>query len=173
MAYEMGNFGQTSTNSVTEARLKINELTSLQKRVDEGLRNMPEGPEKQRLLKIRDESRGVFSKYILPAWNRIKDMVGGAFGDIDHDEAMGIIPLIPIAAVTAATAMLGYVGNSILMERRILNDPSFTAAQKTQLLSSGGLQSLVGLTSNIKTLAILAVVGYVAFRYFASRQRNA
>jgi len=170
---EFGDFGSTSSPSaVTEAGQKIAELTSVQKQVDIGLQNMPAGPDKDRLLKMREESRGIFSKYILPAWNKIKDMVGSGFAGIHEDEEMGVIPLIPIAAVAAATAMLGYVGNSILIERRILNDPSFTAAQKAQILSGGGLKSLVGLTGNIKTLAIVAVIGFAAFQYFV-RKNNA
>lgn len=165
---DFGNLGATSEGAVSDARKKFSELTDVQKKVDEGLKNMPEGPEKQRLLKIRNESRGVFSKYILPAYNKLKNMLGSGFAG----EEMGILPLVPIAAAAAATAMLGYVGNSIIMERRILNDPSFTAAQKAQMLSGGGLKSLVGVTGNLKTIAIVGVLAFLAFQFMKTRKHG-
>jgi hypothetical protein len=165
------NFGSTTSTDprIMEFSSKISELTSLQRRVDAGLNRMPEGPEKQRLMKLREESRGIFTRYILPAWEQIKSFVGNTFSGED----MGILPLIPIAAVAAATAALGYVGNSIIKEQRILSDPSFTAAQKTQLLTSSGIASTVsqGLSS-VKNIVIIGAIGFIGWQIFKMTRKE-
>ena len=167
--YYFGNFGQENEDQgkVAEASRKFSELTSLQNKVDKGLKNMPEGPDKERLLALRDENRGFFSNYVLPAWNKLKSMVGDGF--MGSSSGMGIIPLLPIAAVAAATALLGYVGNSIVKEQRILNDPSFTSAQKTSILTSGGISAFSGMTKNLTGLVL--VIGGIFGTLFYIKSR--
>jgi hypothetical protein len=159
------NFGSVNATDprITEFTSKVNQLLNLQKRVDEGLKKMPEGPDKQRLMNLRQESRGIFTKYVLPAWERIRSFVGNTFSG----EELGVVPLIPIAAVVAATAALGYVGNLIVKEQRILNDPSFTAAQKTQILTSGGiLSSFSQGFSSIRNVAIITLIAFFGWKIF-------
>lgn len=168
MGYTMGNFGNTSEQSkIEQFKAKMAELTSVQKKVDAGLARMPSGPAKDKLLKLRSESRGFFSNYILPAWNKVKDVASGAFGEED----MGAIPLVGwAAAAIAATAGLGYVGKSLYTEYQILNDPSFTAAQKAQLLGGGGIQGITSALGQAKTLVIVAVIGLIAWQVMKMRK---
>lgn len=118
-------------NKITEVSRQIEELLGLQSQVDKALAKMPEGADKARLMALRAESRGIFSQYIAPAWEKIKlalssdevqgNMSGlqisanGDFGtytknpgqyekEFDHyySENMGFIPLVAGGAVAAA-----------------------------------------------------------------------
>jgi hypothetical protein len=165
-----GNFGATTSTDpkVTEFTSKIKELLSLQKRVDEGLKRMPDSPEKRRLMKMREESRSIFTTYVLPAWEKIKGYIGNTFSG----EEMGVIPLIPFAVAASATAALGYVTNLIIKEQRILNDPSFTAAQKTQLLSSGVFSSVSQSLNSAKNLLIIGAVLFIGWKIYKAAKKG-
>lgn len=159
---------QTSTD-VQKLKTKINELTSTQKKVDTILNSMPSGPEKTRLLKLREENRGFFSSYILPAWNKISAAISSAMsGDDIH---MGVLPLIPVIAWGAsiagglsAAALLTHVVNNAIVENRILNDPAMKATEKAMLLKKQGiLGEASSLTQNITKLALIG--GLIAGAY--------
>lgn len=169
--YQLGDFGSMgeTSSTISEFTNKIKELMNVQKKVDAGLANMPSGPEKDRLLKLKEESRGIFSKYILPAYNTVKNYLGNAMSGDD----MGFLPLIPIAAVAGATAALGYVTKSLYTEYKILNDPSFSAAQKTAILSAGGLSSISGAIGNTKNLLIVLGIGFVLFQVWKMKKESA
>lgn len=144
---------------IKAATSKVDELLNIQRKVDIGLSKMPAGPAKTRLLKLRDENRGYFTSYILPAYNKIKSYLSSSMG---ADEPMGVLPLIPFAIAGLSTALVGYVGKSVYSEYKILNDPQFTAAQKTEILGGGGLKALASFAGSTKTMVIVGVLGLAA-----------
>jgi hypothetical protein len=165
-------------SKIAEAKKKMQELVDVQIKVDAGIARMPEGPDKERLKKLRDENRGFFSNIILPAWRKMQTILSEDTTPPKPGEkvwynpstwfagcenGMGLLPLIPIAAVVSATALLGYVINSIVVENRILSDPAFTSAQKTSLLQSGGLTKIADVLGQTKWLALLGAVGLGAY----------
>ena len=168
---------EDSSSTISQAKTKMQDLINAQDKVDKGIDAMPEGPEKTRLKKLRDDNRGFFSSTILPAWKKLQTLLNEETDPpkpgestwynpttwFSGDDTMGLIPLIPVAAVLAATAFVGYVGNSIVVENRILSDPSFTAAQKTSLLQSSGLSSLTNAFGQAKWVLLLGVIGGGAY----------
>lgn len=163
---------------------KMNELLSVQKKVDAAIEKLPPGAERDRLIKARKESRGfVFQNIITPAWNKIREWTGqGATaapmaGDEaeELDAAFGVLPLIPIAVITSSTAIISYIGSSLYSEYKILNDPTLTAAQKTQLIQSKSLASTLSSVGSVlgeaKWLAIAAIAGFIAFQYMKRSKR--
>ena len=168
MSYTLkGNYdgmGITPSNEdavkIKSATSKVEELLSVQKKVDTGLSKMKAGPDKTRLMRLREENRGYFTSYILPIYQRIKNYLSSSMG---NDEAMGLLPLIPFAIAAAATASVGYVAKNVYSEYKILNDPAFTAAQKTEILGGGGLKALSNLAGSAKTVVIVGVLGFAAY----------
>jgi hypothetical protein len=164
------------TDDVKKLKEKINELTATQKKVDTILNNMPSGIEKNRLLKMREENRGFFSSYIIPAWNKISSAVSSAFSG--SDDNLGVIPLIPvvtwgasIAAGLSATALLTHVVNNAIVENRILNDPAMKATEKAMLLKKQGIIGEASqLTSNITKLALVGGLVIAAYFYFKNKK---
>jgi hypothetical protein len=169
--------GGGSTSKVDEAIEKFNELIALQKKVDDALAAMPEGADKARLLKERDSNRGFFQKTIIPAWNRVRELIGYPTASANtlkgfESLEMGVVPAVAwyagsALAISAAVGLLAYLGQSIYAENKILNDPSLTASQKLQALQSRGLANIFSSLSN--SLTMLAVVGggaFLAYQYF-------
>lgn len=166
---------------VGEAKTKMQELIDNQAKVDAGIAKMQDGPDKTRLIALRDESRGVFSNYVLPAWKKMQaalseDTATPKAGDSTWynpttwfgsmpPHGMGALPLIPIAAVAAATAMLLYVGNLILKEQLILRDPAFTAAQKASVLNSNSISSIGDAVGNMKYVLLIGAGLYALMMF--------
>ena len=172
-----------------KANAQLDNLLTLQEQVDQGLNNMPAGPAKDALLAQRDDNRGFFNSTILPAWQKIKDYfsgtsttsdptMSGEFNQpevvyIQSQDGMGFLPLLIGAGIIiggiALTTLLTYLVSSSEKERAILNDPSFTAAQKQALLSSDS-----SLTTTLKSSSALIGVAIVAFLIFqyAPRKRK-
>ncbi|MEO5348870.1 MAG: hypothetical protein H7836_04415 [Magnetococcus sp. YQC-3] len=162
-----------SWEKIEELKKKIKELTDTQSKVDKALAKMPAGKDKDRLLAMKKESRGIFEEYIVPGWKKIQSLIGnvdaafsGEFGD---SNTMGILPLLPIAAVLAASTALGYVAKSIYTEQKILNDPALTAAQKAELLKqtspAATLSSVADVTSNLSKVAFIVGGLFVAIKF--------
>lgn len=198
-----------SWEKIEEFKTKMKDLQTTQTKVDAALAKMKAGPEKDRLLKLKAQSRGIFSDYILPAWKKISDLIGNdAVGTTStakpttalnlspttqsfvnnllttpvakasplkgyelgyhNDGSLGILPLLPIAAVLAATAGVGYVAKAIYTEQKILNDPALTASQKTELLKSTGaassLSSISEITSNASMMLFVGAGLYALIK---------
>jgi hypothetical protein len=187
-------FGETAPaqdeNRFQQAIRVMNDLFATQKKVDVAIEKMPPGPDQERLKKARDANRGFFSSYVLPAWEKIKSYVSGETstapgisGEFDFgeayfgtsDEALGILPLIPIAAILAAGAVITYATTNYLAEKKILEDPALSASQKTQLLGQRGLTSaLTGISSNLNQILLLAglgIGGYLLFTILQAKKR--
>lgn len=165
---------------IAQAKQKMQELVDAQSKVDLGISRMPEGPDKERLKKLRDENRGFFSSYVLPAWKKMQSILSQDTspprpGDkvwynpttwfAGNDNGLGLVPLIPVAAVVAATAFLSYVVNTIVVENRILSDPSFTAAQKTSLLQTSGFSKIADTLGQAKWILLLGAAGAGAYLF--------
>lgn len=162
-----------SWETITEAKNKLNELIKAQGKVDAGIAKMPAGKDKDRLIKVRDANRGFFSNYVMPAWKKVQSLIGDEnanfAGEFKGSNTLGVLPLIPIAAVMSATALLGYVAKSFYTESSILNDPAFTAAQKADLLKStsttGGLTAVADVSSNLAKMAFLGAGLFILVKY--------
>ena len=134
---------------------------------------MPPGKDRDRLLKMKAESRGIFDEYTLPAWKKIQSLIGNvdaAFsGEFADSNTMGILPLLPIAAVLAASTALTYVAKSLYTEQKILNDPALTAFQKAELLKSSSpaatLSSVADVTSNLSKVAFIVGGIFIAVKF--------
>lgn len=207
-----------SWEKIEEFKKKMLELGTTQKKVDSALAKMKEGPDKDRLLKLRKESRGIFSDYIQPAWEKIVSLVGndavGITSDakptvkaaplpaktqefvntllttpvakasplkgydigVGSDGTLGILPLLPIAAVLAATAGVGYVAKAVYTEQKILNDPSLTAAQKGELLKSSSpaasLTALGDVTGNISKAVMAGALVFALIKFLPMMQKK-
>ena len=174
----------TDQSTLSQAITKMNELLDTQKKVDAALERMPAGPDKTRLLKERDSARGfTFKNIIIPAWAKIREWTGagataapmaGFEAEPLEEGAFGVLPLIPIAVITSAGAILAYIGTSYVAETRILNDPALTAAQKTQLLQSKGVSSILssagGILGEVKWIALAGAAAFLAFQYMKTRK---
>jgi hypothetical protein len=169
-------------NEIENLNKKMSELTSTQKKVDELLKYVPDGKDKQRLLKMREENRGFFSKTILPAWNKLKSMASSAFsgsegmGNFEHP--LGVLPIVAWAGSAAAVALAGsvltYVIGNVVTEQRILSDPAMQAAQKAMLLQKKGVFGQVSdLFSNVNKLALIAAAGFGVYMFLKLRKKTA
>jgi hypothetical protein len=207
-----------SWEKIEEFKTKMKELQNTQTKVDAALSKMSAGPAKDRLLKLKAESRGIFSDYIMPAWKKITDLIGndavaqtstakpttalnlspttqtfvnnllttpvvkasplkGYDLGYHEDGSLGILPLLPIAAVLAATAGVGYVAKAIYTEQKILNDPALTATQKTELLKSTGaassLSSISEITGNASKILFLGAGLYALIKVLPMLKKRA
>ena len=149
-----------------ESKAKLNSLVILQSQVDAKIAAMPAGAAKTALMAQREESRGFFSKYVMPAWEKISSYFGS------HEKQMGVVPLIAIGGATMITAALGaftaYTVTSYNKEMAILNDPRLSASQKTQLIQTSSITGgLSQATNNINKL-LMGVGGlgllYIGFK---------
>lgn len=183
--------GTTASSSdqstVSQAISKMNQLLDAQRKVDAALERMPPSADKTRLLKERDSNRGyIFTNIILPAWAKIREWTGaGATAapmagfdaePLDEAGAFGVLPLVPVAVIAASTAILAYVGTTYATEAKILNDPALSAAQKTQLLQSKGVSSVLasagGIVGEVKWIALAGAVAFLAFQYMKTRRAD-
>lgn len=158
--------------SYEEAKKKLNELITVQKTVDAKIAKMPYGPARTKLMLQRDESRGFFSSYVMPAWEKISSYFG------TKEKQMGAVPLIAIggtlAITSALTAFTAYTVTSYKKEMAILNDPNLSASQKSELIAtssvSGGLSKAMGgankLIMGIGAISLL----YIGFK--VAQKRN-
>lgn len=173
---------QTDDRSTVQRAIdEMNRLLDTQKRVDAALERMPAGADKTRLLKERDGNRGyVFRNIILPAWAKIREWMGagstaapmaGFEAEPLDDSSFGVLPLIPVAVITASTAILAYIGTTYAAESKILSDPALSFYQKKELIQTRGgisqaISSTAGVFGEIKWIAIAAAIG-AGIYYFA------
>lgn len=148
-----GQITASAKAKIKEFEEMMNKLLVAQKQVDEGIESMPEGPEKQRLAKLRDENRGAFSTYILPAWEQFRQWAGidtnANYGNTQFGIAITGTMVVTIGAVVSVISVaLPYIYSNYKIEQQILNDPELKktyAASRGSLFSLGGLPGYVGL----------------------------
>ena len=90
-------------NKYEEAKKKYAELISLQKQVDAKISSLPLGPERTRLEKERDESRGFFTKYVIPAWQKLSSY----FGSDSERKTLGAVPLVVAGGAIVTGKQIG------------------------------------------------------------------
>lgn len=146
---------------VNEAKELMAQALRNESVIDSKIEMMPDGPDKNRLIAKRNEAKGFFSEYVMPAWSKFASLVGLSSDPESSNRNMqfGAVPLIPIAAVVVALSLSAVAWRYIELQDDILNDPAFSASQKAGLLSSF---SIGGLTANLKTVAIAGAVIAVA-----------
>lgn len=168
-------------SKVQEAINKFAELTDVQKKVDAAIASLPPGPDKDRLIKERDASRGFFQSTIIPAWNKLREMIGYPTASANtlkgyEDDHFGIIPALAwyagsALAVSAAVALIAYMGQSIYAEYKILNDPALSGAQRVQALQSRGIANIFSsLTSSITMLGVVGSGIFLAYLYLKGKK---
>lgn len=165
-------------SKVQQAIDKMNELISVQSKVDAAIDRLPPGSQRDRLIKTRDDNRGfTMTNIIIPAWNKIKSWMSGPTtaspmagfeGELLESDGMGAIPLlIPAAIVAASAAILSVVGGNLYTEYKILNDPAISGTQKLEFAQgrtiTSALTSVGGIAGQLKWIALIAAVGYGAY----------
>jgi len=161
-------FSSDATNDEASLKVKFEEakratekLQATQAQVDTMLERMRALPEHRDLfLKLdaaKNDSRGFFSEYVQPAWQKIIDAYDYVMGNPEA-QAMGFPPLM-IAGVAGAAALIALciayastANEAWEREQAILNDPSIPADLKRQLLSGQGIS---GILSNTKALVLV------------------
>jgi len=122
---------------------KMNKLFATQDKVDQAIESLPSNsPLRQKLEAKRQESRGMFEEYVLPAWKKFSEWAGFE-SDSDYG-GMGFVVTLGIAAVLGAVAVsMYYINGAQELELEILNDPEL----KKQYVASHG--SSLAAISNI------------------------
>lgn len=121
---------------ITEFQTAMNNLFKVQNQVDEAIESLPDGADKERLIAERDKSRGSFSQFVMPVWNKFKNWMGGGdFAGMGF-AVTGTMVVTAGAVVTAISIALPYVYSNYKIEQQILADP---ALAKTYVASRGSL----------------------------------
>ena len=112
-----------SKATLQEFEDKMDRLLKTQKEVDQAIATLPENsPARARLEAKRRESRGVFSEYILPAWEKFK--VWAYDEEVDSMAGLGALPIVGIAAVLGSVSVAIYwIESNQDLEEQILADP--------------------------------------------------
>lgn len=154
--------------AVAEATEKTRELEKTQKQVDALLELLPAThPKYEQLVREREESRGFFHNYVMPAWNELMEYIG-----VSEGSEMGALPVIAVggaaAVIAAAYAYTKAAETNLEREKMILNDPSIPAAIKAQALMAGSpLAELANVFTSAKGLLLtggVLVGGYYVIR---------
>ena len=135
-------------SKINEFRTMMAKLFETQNKVDEAIESLPDGAEKQRLMAKRDESRGKFMTFIMPAWNKFQDWMGeGDYAGMGL-AITGTMVATAGAVVAAISIALPYIYSNYKLEQQILNDPALAktyVATRGSLFSLGNLPVYVGL----------------------------
>lgn len=175
-AKEIYNQGYDAAyNTVKDAQMAMKEALLIQKEVDAELEMMKPGPERDELLRKREEAKGFFEEYVFPAWQKFSSFVGL---DSDTDSAfdnmqlsgMGAVPIVAIGAVVAAVALSTVAYQYIDLMKEIKNDPNLSSGERAdffKFMSPGGLFSEVSEAAKqmkwplmIGGIAVLGLVFY-------------
>jgi hypothetical protein len=199
--HEMGDFGNIldtitsyGSSAIESARKSLAEfveymgkLSSIQKAVDAGVAKISDPVKKKQMQQKVAESRGIFTNYILPAWNKILPYLPEAIKSVSpKPTAMGLLPLaipaviagiptatiLTIGGILSATGAVGYAIAQYNSEMKFLSDPSIPASVKEKYLGTTGstLSNISNITRNITLIAGLGIAGYVAFMIMKARK---
>lgn len=171
-----------SIEIIQSVRKKMDELVTLQAEVDKKVAAMPAGPAKTKLQAQIKESRGFFQNTIVPLWKKMQEALGEStvtptaqnksvwYKPWTWFSGFGAIPLIPVAAVTAATALASYIANAIITERKILSDPSLSAQEKALLLQSASpLSATANFFGQLKWVMLIGLLGIGGYIYMKGK----
>lgn len=169
----------TVEQAISDANIKTTELNLSQERVDLLLSLLQEKDPAlySKLVTQRNEARGFFNEYIVPAYNYLMEMLG-IQESAKPQSTMGLLPLIPVAAISvgaiastaaiiAAVAFYKEADHAIEKENAILDDPNIPEDVKRKVLLSGGTlwDRIESLSSTVKWTVgatVLGVLGYQA-----------
>jgi len=123
-----GEISDDAMLTLKDFQKKMSALFKTQREVDEAIASLPENsPLRAKLEAKRQESRGVFEEFILPAWNSFSEWAGfeeaSNFGG--GDQGMGVLisgttVLVVLGAVSVAIV---WVNKAHALELAILDDP--------------------------------------------------
>lgn len=162
---QLGKLSAGFKAKVDEFRTSMAKLFDTQNKVDEAIESMPEGPDKERLMSKRAESRGIFSQYVVPAWNQFQQWIGGegAYSGMGF-VVTGTMIATAGAVVAVISVALPYIYSSERIEMAILNDP---ALAKTYVASRGSFFNL----GPVPKYALIGAIG-IGGIYFLSSLKN-
>lgn len=161
------NMVQEGTNEV-EYKLKqvhnqMIEAIRNEEKISNALAKMPDGVEKNRIIKEYQDSQSYFSTYVLPAYQKLAPMVGLSTNpyEIENEKpkipsSLGLEPITTtaIAIAIAVVALSGVVVYYINQQNRILEDP--------ELRKYASQTGLAAITGNLKWPLIIIGIGVAA-----------
>ena len=169
-----------------EAQWAVYNLKNEQAVVDAMISIMPEGAEKESVVKKRDEARGIFDQYVAPLINEVinrydsfdavdfnTDSKYSNFAGLGASEigrfggSFGLLPVAAVAVgtgvVAASMALIYWCNKAYELESAIANDPSLTAFQKAALVSQTGIQGALK-SATVPLLIAGAIAGFYFLR---------
>lgn len=145
---ELSKLSTAYKAKINQFRTAMNNLFETQKKVDEAIESLPDGPDKERLLAKKAQSRGSFAANILPAWQKFQEWIGGGDYSGMGFAVTGTMIATAGAVVAAISIALPYIYSNERVEMAILNDPALAktyVASRGSLFSLGGLPAYIGL----------------------------
>ena len=106
----------------------MNNLAEIQKQVDEKISSLPEGPDKQRVAEQRDKNRGFFENDVIPAWNKVKELLADP-GLTEAPATMGYVQLVLVAVIAAIGGWIYVTKRQVDLEQELLKDPALLKAK--------------------------------------------
>jgi hypothetical protein len=198
--YEMGDFGNIldsitsfGSSTIESARKSLAEfveymgkLTSIQKAVDEGVAKISDPVKRKQMQTKVAESRGIFTKFVLPAWNKILPYLPDAIKSVKpKSSTMGVLPLaipaviagiptatiLTVGGILTATGAVGYAIAQYNSEMKFLSDPSIPASVKEKYLGTTGstLSNISNISRNIIILAGIGIAGYLGLMFMKAK----
>lgn len=153
-------------DKILEAKDLMAALLSKQSEVDKAIAAIPDTEEGRRekleLSKKRDESRGTFEEYVIPAWTSFTNALGISSDPkkAKEDFTFGVVPIAALAisasAATAAIAVIYWSKRSYDFEDELLKNAELAKIKYSQTSATGNLANLTG---NLKWPLILGGIG--------------
>lgn len=175
-AIDIYNQGQDAVLAkLNEAKNWVEKLKEKQKEVDVIIANTSDPIEKQKLEEKRSDSRGIFTKFVLPLFEKMTKEEKKAK---EKYPSMGALPLIPLAAgvslISVSLAVIYYTKKAYELEQEIMNDSSLSTQEKTRLLKelreTGNIQSIAKSVEAIKWPLMIGGVGFILYSVLGSRK---
>ena len=143
---------EKAQQQIAQVQTAIANLEHTQKQVDRFIDALPKvSSDYVRLSTMRDESRGWFDVYVVPAWKTVAAALG-------VDSGMGFVNVLLAMFMTGGLAdLLGLIDESEAREKAIINDPAFqTLPAATQAIILGQKRTWL---SDLSDLAKYSVYG--------------
>lgn len=149
-----------SKATLVEFQKEMENLFKLQSEVDKALATMPEdSPDRKRLEAKKNQARGIFEEYLLPAWKNFVAWSGMEGKDSSY-AGMGAVPFGIAVVLGSVYVALKWVKQAGEIEKQILNDPalkkSYAVAKASGFAAMGQNLQYIGWGLGILGAAYLA-----------------
>ena len=162
-------------DKILEAKDLMSALLSKQSEVDKAIAAIPDTEEGRRekleLSKKRDESRGTFEEYVIPAWTSFTNALGISSDPkkAKEDYTFGVAPIV-IGAITGGVAITAvtviyWAKRNYDFEDELLKNAELAKIKYSQTSTTGNIANLTG---NLKWPLIiggLGVLGLIGIKY--------